>query len=178
MIPFPNKKYEIIYADPPWSYKNFQGKGKAYGDVTAHYSTMSIDQLCDLPVQSLTADNCILFLWATFPNLKEALDVIKAWGFIYKTVGFVWVKTRGKGFYSGLGFYTNSNAEICLIARKGKFKRVAKNVKQLCVAPLEQHSKKPDVIRERIVQLCDDKPRIELFARGTYKGWDTWGLNE
>jgi Transcriptional activator, adenine-specific DNA methyltransferase len=167
------KKYQVIYADPPWSYSNFQGKGKSHGDVSAHYKTMSLE---DMKGMAIPADNdCIIFMWATFPNLPEALELLSAWGFQYKTVGFVWVKTRGSGLYSGLGFYTNSNAEICLIGRKGKFNRQAKNVKQIIVSPLGRHSEKSLEIRDRIVQLCGDVPRIELFAREKADGWDAWG---
>ena len=110
------------------------------------------------------------------PNLIEGTEVLKSWGFKYKTVGFTWVKTnKNKGYYSGLGFYTNSNCEICLIGRKGKFNRNSKKVKQLVVDQLREHSRKPDCVRDRIVELCGDLPRIELFARQKVEGWDCWG---
>lgn len=170
------KTYKVIYADPPWAYNNFQGKGTTFGDVSAHYPTMTFDQMRTLSVSTLTAaDGCVLFMWATFPNLPEALSLITAWGFEYKTVAFTWIKTRGKDWYSGLGFYTNSNAEICLLARRGKFRRASKNVKQLVVAELRRHSEKPAEVRDRIVSLCGDVPRIELFARTKTPGWDIWG---
>jgi N6-adenosine-specific RNA methylase IME4 len=171
----PNKKYRIIYADPPWQYSNFSGKGTAYGDATAHYNTMSIEELKKLPVQNIADNNCILFMWATYPNLKEALELLESWSFEYKTVAFTWVKTRGGKYYSGLGFYTNSNCEICLIGRKGKFERKHKDVKQLIVSELKEHSKKPSEIRNRIIDLCGDLPRIELFSRDKIEGWDVWG---
>jgi len=176
MIPFPDKKYQIIYADPAWSYNNFQGKGKSHGDVSAHYKTLTVDEIKSLEISKISDDNCMLFLWVTYPNLIEGIDVLKAWGFEYKTVGFTWVKTNKNGsYYSGLGFYTNSNAEICLIGRKGKFERNSKKVKQLVVDNLREHSRKPDCIRDRIIELCGDLPRIELFARQKTPGWDVWG---
>lgn len=168
-------KYQIIYADPPWSYSNFQGKGKSHGDVSAHYQTMSQQEMESLPIREMAADNCILFMWATFPNIQEALSLVRAWGFTYKTVAFTWVKTRGAGIYSGLGFYTNANAEICLVARRGKFIRASKCVKQIVMSPLGRHSEKPAEVRDRIISLCGDLPRIELFARQQTPGWDVWG---
>ena len=170
-------KYRIIYADCPWPYANFQGKGKSHGDVSAHYPTMTLPELRNLGIglRPHLAEDCVLFLWATFPNLPEALSVLKAWGFEYKTVAFTWAKTRGKGSYSGLGFYTNANAEACLLGRRGKFSRQARDVKQLVVAPLGSHSTKPPEVRDRIVSLCGDVPRIELFARERVVGWDAWG---
>ena len=179
MIPFPDKKYHVIYADPPWSYNNFaSGKAKSsttYGAAAHHYLTMSIEDICTLPVQDIAEKDCILFLWATYPNLEEAFKVIKAWGFTYKTCAFTWAKTRGKSWHSGLGFYTNGNAEICLLAKQGAFKRAATNVKQLIVAPVTKHSEKPIEARTRIEQLCGNISRIELFARKETKGWDVWG---
>jgi len=170
-----DKKYKIIYADPPWKYNQFQGQGKAYGDVSAHYPSMGNEELKTLPIHRLCSDDCVLFLWATYPNLPQAIELMNVWGFNYKTVAFTWVKTRGGKYYSGLGFYTNSNCEICLLGTKGKFKRVNKNVKQLIISPLREHSRKPDEIRNRIVQLCGNLPRIELFARQRFEGWDAWG---
>jgi N6-adenosine-specific RNA methylase IME4 len=109
--------------------------------------------------------------------LPEALRVIRAWGFTYKTVAFVWVKTNRKSatWFYGMGFWTRSNAEVCLLATRGHLRRVNKAVHQLIVSPLEAHSKKPDAARERIVALMGDIPRIELFARQATEGWDVWG---
>jgi site-specific DNA-methyltransferase (adenine-specific) len=173
-----NKTYQIIYADPPWAYSNFQGKGSYYGDVSRHYKTMPKEQIENLNVELIADENCILFLWATFPNLPQAIKLIKVWGFEYKTVGFVWVKMKNdmsepRG--DGMGFYTLSNAEIVLIGIKGKFKRNRKDVKQIVLSPKWVHSKKPDEIKKRITDLCGDLPRIELFARQKTKGWDVWG---
>ena len=167
------KKYGIIYADPPWRYecKNIQGAAEN------HYSTMSIDELCALPVEELAAKDSLLFLWTTFPQLPEALRLIKAWGFAYKTVAFVWLKQNRKSptWFYGLGYWTRGNAEICLLAKRGKPKRYSNAVHQFIISPIERHSKKPDVARDKIVELAGDLPRIELFARQSPPGWDVWG---
>ena len=168
-----DKKYNIIYADPPWAY---QAGGKVR-NAKRHYSTMKPEEIYALPVRNIAANDCILFLWATFPNLPIALETIKQWGFSYKTLGFVWVK-RNKNSHSwawGGGNWTRSNSEICLIGIKGKPKRISASVHQVCDAPRREHSRKPDEIRERIVQLCGELPRIELFARQAIEGWDCWG---
>ena len=138
---------------------------------------MTDQDLYQLPVSSLADKNCVLFLWCTFPKLSEALNLINAWGFTYKTVAFVWVKQNksGKGYFWGLGWWTRSNAEICLLAVKGKPKRKNAGIHQLILSPVEQHSKKPDIVRDKIVSLTGDVPRIELFARQTTPGWDVWG---
>lgn len=177
-----DKKYNIIYADPPWNYKTYSQKGqnKATGSVLAHYNTMSLEELKELGtiIKKISEEECILFLWVTFPTIEQAFEIIKNWGFTYKTCAFCWIKqnTKSNSLYSGIGHWTNSNAEICLLATKKKFpKRQAKNVKQVIVSHREQHSKKPDEIRERIIQLVGDIPRIELFARQEVDGWDCWG---
>ena len=126
---------------------------------------MSIEELCVLPVSEIAEKDCVLFLWATFPQLKEALQLIKAWGFQYKTVAFVWLKTNRKAdtWFYGLGFWTRGNAEICLLATKGHPKRKAANIHQLIISPVEAHSKKPDAAREKITALMGDLPKIELL---------------
>ena len=172
------KKYNIIYADPPWSYKDKRDKHpRMCGGATSHYNTMSIEQIKSLPIKDFAADNCMLFLWVTFPNLQEGLDVIKAWGFKYKTLGFSWIKTNknnGKPFF-GIGYYTKSNCEVCLIGVKGKPIKASNSVSSVIISPRQEHSKKPDQIRDKIVELCGDVPRIELFARQKTEGWDVWG---
>lgn len=167
------KKYNIIYADPPWKYE----RNGVQGAAEKHYSTMSLDELKSLPVKDIAADNCVLFMWATFPQLKEALELIEAWGFEYKTIGFVWLKKNkvSDSWFYGLGYWTRGNAEICLFAKKGNPKRQSKSVHQFIISPIEQHSKKPDETRDRIVQLMGDIPRVELFARQSPDGWDVWG---
>lgn len=138
---------------------------------------MSMDELCSLPVSNLAASDSVLFLWATFPQLPEALRLIKAWGFTYKSVAFVWLKKNRKAdsWFCGLGFWTRSNVEVCLLATRGHPQRQAANVHQLIVSPVEGHSKKPDEAREKIVTLMGALPRVELFARQTTPGWDVWG---
>ena len=145
------KKYKIIYADPPWRY----ARSKVQGAAEKHYPTMSIEELCALPVKEIADKDCILFLWATFPQLKEALQLIKAWGFTYKSVAFVWLKQNRKSptWFYGLGFWTRGNAEICLLATKGHPKRQSNKVHQFIISPVEQHSKKPDITREKILAL-------------------------
>ena len=166
------EKFNIIYADPPWLYR-CGGNGGA----RRHYSLMSIEEICALPVHTLAADDCVLFLWVTFPILPETFAVIRAWGFEYKTVAFTWVKRNKKspGFFVGMGHWTRANAEVCLLATKGKPQRISKSVRQIIDTPLEHHSKKPDVTRERIIELCGDLPRVELFARQAPPGWAVWG---
>ena len=167
------RKFNILYADPPWKYE----RNKVQGAAENHYPTMSIEQLCALDVEKITDENCTLFLWSTFPFLPEALRLIKAWGFTYKTTAFVWLKLnrKNKDWFFGLGFWTRGNAEICLLATKGKPQRKSAKVSQLIIAPIDKHSKKPDIVREKIVELMGDLPRIELFARQTTPGWEVFG---
>ena len=138
---------------------------------------MSIDELCALPVAEIAAPDSALFMWATFPQLPEALRLIKAWGFNYKSVAFVWLKKNKKAdsWFYGLGFWTRGNAEICLLATRGHPKRQAADVHQFIISPIEAHSKKPDETRDKIISLMGDLPRVELFARQTPPGWDVWG---
>jgi len=183
-----NKKYQIIYADPPWSYKVWsEDKKVAQGTAKAHYSTMKIEDICNLKVNEITDKDCKLFLWATPPCLKEALEVMKAWGFEYKTIVFCWIKTNPKSGtpFFGIGHWTASNCEIVLAGLKkgGVLNRQSKSISQIVMSPRGNHSCKPSIIRNKIVELCGDVPRIELFARKpqtliedpSWKGWDIWG---
>jgi len=169
------KKYQIIYADCPWEYADPKGDLPRLGGKT--YPTMSLGEIKQLPVQSITDENCALYLWATMPLLPEALEVIRAWGFRYINCGFTWVKlnSNSMGIYSGLGHWTNGNAELCLFGKKGILARKRKDIKQIILAPVLEHSHKPPEVRERIVALLGDLPRIELFARRKVEGWDCWG---
>jgi N6-adenosine-specific RNA methylase IME4 len=172
------KKYKIIYVDPPWTFKTYSDKGKERKSPENHYRCMTIDDIYNLPVDKIADDDCVLFLWVTFPLLQEGLETIKRWGFQYKSVGFNWIKRNKKAtqtWFWGLGFWTRSNSELCLLATKGKPKRISKSVHSVVDTPIEKHSKKPDVVRERIVELCGDVDRIELFAREKIDGWDCLG---
>lgn len=177
------KKYQIILCDVPWSYRD-QG---CQGTMANHYKGMKLEDICKLPVKEIADKNCVLFFWATYPMLKEALQVIEAWGFCYKSIAFQWIKLNKKNkkpFY-GLGRWTRGNIEPCLLATKGKPKRISKAVFQLIEAPISQHSEKPQEARDKIVQLMGNLPRIELFARGNrdkdllkynkFDGWDIMG---
>jgi len=175
MIPFPEKKYQIIYADPPWSYED---KALA-GDRGAgcKYITQDEDWLKALPVKDIADIDCALFLWVTMPKLNECMALIEAWGFTYKTCAFTWVK-RNKitgDWFMGMGRWTRANAELCLIATKGQPKRIDAGIRSVVDAPIEEHSKKPYAIKRLIVELMGDLPKIELFSRQNTDGWDSWG---
>ena len=175
---FPNKKYQIIYADPPWQFQVWSEKTGSSRSASSHYSTMNKKDIQRLPVQNICSDNCVLFLWVTAPCLLEGIELIKAWSFEYKTIGFTWVKRNKKsdGWFWGMGYYTRANTELCLLATKGKpLKRISKSIHQVVDDRIMEHSKKPDEVRKRIIELFGDRPRIELFAREKTEGWDVWG---
>ena len=172
---FPDKKYQIIYADPPFSYHIERGKAVLMGSTKNHYETMTLEDICNLPVQQIADKNCYLFLWASSPTLKEALQVMERWGFKYKVVAFVWSKTNRE---MGLGHYTRTNHEFVLLGTKGSLERKSNKVKQWLKAPTTAHSKKPNEIRDRITQLYGDLQRIELFSRTIIHGWDVIGNDE
>lgn len=173
------KKYDVIYADPPWEYQQV-GNGK--GVAKHHYDTMSTREICSLPIKEISSKKAVLFMWATFPNIAEAMKVIEAWGFEYKTAAFVWVKKNKKAdsFFWGMGAYTRANAEVCLLAisKSTRASEMVKrhNIHQIIYEPVETHSKKPEVVREKIAELLrEDLHYIELFARQQASGWDCWG---
>ena len=181
---FPEKKYKIIYADPPWQYRdkrtNPGPKGNYCGSAERHYPTMRLSDICNLPVNNIAADCSILFLWTTYPQLFSAEKVINAWGFNYKTIGFNWIKTTKSGkFAIGPGSYTRANAEPCLLAVRGKAASeliVDHSIVNVIQARRRKHSEKPHEVRnliERLTGYPDSK--IELFARNHYPGWDAWG---
>lgn len=138
---------------------------------------MSMQEIWDLPVCDIAENDCVLFLWVTYPKLIDCMKTIEKWGFTYKTCAFSWVKKNKKSdtWFWGLGYWTRANNEICLLATKGKPKRVSKGVHQIVDDRIREHSRKPDCVRDRIVKLCGDLPRIELFARQKTPGWDVWG---
>ncbi len=174
---FPSGKYEIIYADPPWDYKDKALAGNR--GACCKYPVQSHEWLLSLPVAQIAAQDCCLFLWVTMPKLNQVFEVISAWGFEYKTCAFVWVKRnkRSLDWFWGMGRWTRANAELCLLATKGMPKRMSAGVHSVIDDPIGDHSQKPRLVRKRIVELCGDKPRIELFSRESVKGWSCWGNN-
>lgn len=167
-----DRKYNIIYADPPWRYWESGNKNQAL-----HYTTMTIDEICDLPVKNIADDDCVLFLWVTYPILYEAFRVIESWGFKYSTAAFVWVKKNKQkdSPFIGCGAWTRANSELCLLATKGNIMRLDASISQVVESPIEEHSKKPDIVRELITRLVGELPRVELFCRNPAEGWDVWG---
>ena len=184
MIPFPDKKYQIIYADPAWSYYNDStakpGCTTIKGMRRPPYPVTSSKEIMELPVKDIAADDSILFIWTTDYHLAKCMQIITSWGFIYKTVGFVWAKKNKSGTpVCFMGAYTmKSGMELCLLATKGAnahgFVR-RHNIRSLVESTRQKHSKKPEEIKTRIVELLGNRTRIELFARQKTEGWDVWG---
>jgi len=173
--------YSIIYADPPWHYNQRwsmkHNKTRFGGGACNHYPLMKTEEIMAMPIANITAPNAALLLWTTFPRLEDGLKVMKAWGFEYKTIGFIWVKTNrvdGKPFF-GVGYYSKSNTEPCLLGIRGKMKPVSDSISSVVIHPRMEHSKKPPIIRDRIIELFGDLPRVELFARQEADGWDCHG---
>jgi len=168
-------KYRVIYADPPWLFRTWSTKGTGRSAIS-HYDCLSFEALATLPVADLAAADCAFFLWVPDPFLPRGLELIRAWGFEYKTVGFYWVKqnTKSKGFFTGLGCWTRANPEQCLLATRGHPKRRARDVPKLVISPRREHSRKPDEVREQIERLVPG-PYLELFAREIKPGWDCCG---
>jgi len=178
-----NKKYKIIYADPPWKYddsRNYPTKNNpsGAGGAVKHYPVMEIEDIKALNVTDIAEEDCALFLWATGPKMDWAIDTVKAWGFRFVTIPFVWIKVKNDFSdirKDGIGSYTLNNAEYVLLGKRGKYWRESACVKQIVLSPKLRHSEKPEKVREAIVELLGDVPRIELFARQKYEGWDVWG---
>jgi N6-adenosine-specific RNA methylase IME4 len=180
--------FKVIYADPPWNFATWSHRGQGKG-ASQHYGTMTLEDICSLPVSDLAMPDAALFLWVVQPMLPEAMQVLDAWGFKFRTVAFCWVKMPAlwdTDQFSmcprikprlGLGYHTRSGMEQCWLAIRGKgYKRNEQGIEQVLHAPIQEHSRKPDEIAERIVRLTGDVPRIELFARGRVKpGWSAWG---
>lgn len=175
-------KYGAIYADPPWYFRNFSAKGTGRAAI-AHYDVMDLQALKALPVADMAARDCALFMWATDPMLPQAIELMAAWGFAYKTVAFNWVKLKKGGarkpvadepFFTGMGYWTRANQELCLLGTRGKPKRKSKGVRRLIVSERREHSRKPGEVYERIEQLVGG-PYLELFARETRERWDAVG---
>jgi len=176
------KKYQIIYADPPWKFEgNFgkigNSKLSGYG-AKLRYNLMSDETLLELPIDKICAENCVLFLWVVNSRLDFGIEVLKRWGFQYKQIAFCWVKTSQKGIPNcRLGYWTLGGIELCLLGVKGNMGkyRKAKNIRQVLLSPRTGHSRKPEQIRKNIELLFGDLSCIELFAREKTPGWDVWG---
>ncbi len=179
----------ILYADPPWQFKTYSAKGQDRSPEQ-HYSTMSIADIYSLGdyIKPICADNSVLFLWGTWPLLAQALATGTVWGFTYKTVAFVWAKSRQKqpsgttldaevNWFMGTGYWTRANTEFCLLFTRGKVSRQRFDVRQLVVAPFTRHSEKPTAVYERIEALMGDVTgdKLELFARQPREGWLSYG---
>lgn len=176
--------YSIIYADPPWGFKTWSGPEKklASRGTVAPYQTMEMEDIKALPVKDWCADDCTLFMWVVWPTMPEALEVMRAWGFEYKTCAFTWMKADPyklfaleEDVYMGLGYWTRANSEVCLLGTRGKPKRIDASVRQGVIEKKREHSRKPDCVPDRIVELMGDLPRLEMFARTKRPGWDAWG---
>lgn len=170
-------KYQLIYADPPWTYRDKANAGKR--GACHKYATMTEDELRDMGhrVLAVAADDCLLAMWWVAPMPVEAISLVLSWGFMLKTMkGFTWHKltVNGKSHF-GMGNWTRANAEDCLFAVRGKPRRRSASVRQFIAAPVREHSRKPDEARHRLVELMGDVPRLELFARQATPGWDVWG---
>lgn len=188
----PSRHFKAILADPPWHFRARTALTKtnwtSRRDAEKHYRVMGIDDICALPVGALASRDAHLFLCVTGPMLPKALRVMEAWGFRYSGVAFTWVKLKRKfnprqlrvlptadgDFHFGLGLTTRKNAEYVLLGRRGSAKRQSKSVRELILAPVREHSRKPAEIKQRIEQYCDG-PYLELFSRESREGWTCWG---
>ena len=158
--------FGAILADPPWTFKNWSAKGEAK-NAKRHYGTMSLQEMMQLTLPA--AAHCALFMWVVDAHMPDAMKLIEAWGFAYKTCAFIWVKPS-----IGMGYWSRKQAELCLLATRGKPKRLSGGVRQIIEAPRREHSRKPDQIYERIEQLVGG-PYLEMFARQIWPGWQSWG---
>ncbi len=185
VIAMANKKYSIILADPPWQFSNKKTGGSMRSGAASKYLTTGIQGLKDMPVKDITTDDAILFMWWVGAMPQEAIDLVHSWGFVIKNMnGFVWNKLtqKNKAFF-GMGFYTRAGSESVIIATKGKFKPASRSVRAVFNAESQiqfeakvmAHSKKPVQVRDLIVELCGDLPRLEMFARESASGWDVFG---
>ena len=171
--PFPDKKYRIIYADPPWRFGS-RFRSRDDDQKPLNYKTMSTQEIRDLPVGDISLPNSVLFLWTTDAHLEQAMWVIDSWGFEYKTVAFVWNKLRRNP-----GNWTVKSCELCLLGARGRAHAFLESYSEYQYVPIKRrgHSRKPDEIRRSIRRMFGQStgPRIELFARERHDGWDAWG---
>lgn len=171
------KKYNIIYADPPWSFNSVKTGGSMKSGAAAKYPTMTLEQMKKLDVPAICEKDCVLIMWYVSSQPQEALDLVKAWGFTVKNMNcFIWQKlTTNLMPHFGMGYWTRAGAECALIAVRGKPKSENKAIRQVRAEMLGEHSEKPAIFRDEIVKLCGDLPRLEMFARCVPAGWDVWG---
>lgn len=186
-------KYNVILADPPWEFRVWnRATGNGRG-AESHYRTMTLDDICALPVSELAAPDCALFLWSVWHSIFDAEKVIRAWGFEYKTLAFEWIKLTPKWwramsfvvpgtprslerlFHLGLGYYTRANPEPCLLAVRGRMPVAVRDERNIILAPVREHSRKPDEQYEKIERLYPGRRYMELFARRQRDGWDALG---
>jgi N6-adenosine-specific RNA methylase IME4 len=181
MTPLPPGPFKIIYADPPWNFQTRSAKG--LDGRPQHYDRMSLKDIKEMPVSDVADADCWLFLWTTGPHLAQAFAVIEAWGFKYSGMGFVWIKLNKNAMslfftlrdvFMGGGYTTRKNAEFCLLARRGKPKRIGKNVREVLISPVREHSRKPDEFYDRIEAYAEG-PYLELFSRCSAPNWTAWG---
>jgi N6-adenosine-specific RNA methylase IME4 len=173
-LPLPEKKYSIVYVDPPWAYNDKALAGNR--GAGHHYGTLSTQELMTLPVSNIAEDDSVMFMWVTMPMLTVFEPVMNAWGYDYKTCAFTWIKkTKNDKMHWGMGNWTRSNPELCLLGTRGKPKRLCAAIHSVLEEKVGRHSEKPATTRDKIVELVGDLPRIELFARTTTPGWDSWG---
>lgn len=179
----PKRHFGAILADPPWRFKTYSDKGRSRcpdwrafrGSPSRRYDTMPMDEILDLPVAQLAAPDCCLFLWVSWPMLPDAMRLIEAWGFVYKSCAFDWMKTTRSGNPAiGCGYWTRANTEPCLLATRGKPQRLIRDVRMAILEPRRESGRKPDCVHGRIERLVAG-PYLELFARQSRPGWTTWG---
>lgn len=171
------EQYQLIYADPPWHFKVRSDKGEGRS-AKNHYSVMSLEDISNMPIPDISAKDSVCLMWIIDPMVEQGYQVMRAWGFIPRTVGFYWVKTNIKspGYFTGLGYYTRANPEQCILGTRGKgLQRINKDVARLIVAPRGRHSAKPIETYDRIERLFGNVRRVELFARYKRPGWDVFG---
>lgn len=170
-------QYQVIYADPPWQFTARSPKGQGR-HADRHYDVMTLEDIKSLPVADIAGPDCVLFLWAIDPMLPQALEVMAAWGFEFKTVGFYWTKRCKRDFskpHIGTGYWTRANPEQCLLGTRGRPKRINAGVRKWVDHQVGEHSHKPPLVRARIERLMGDVPRLEMFSRQNAVGWDAWG---
>lgn len=186
--PLPDKKFDIIYADPPWHYNGklqFDKSSKGKEELTLSrnifisaaefkYPTLKTKDMMQIPIQQIAENNCLLFMWTTNPHLAQAIELGSSWGFEYRTVAFIWDKMSHNP-----GKYTLSNCELCLVFKRGKIPspRGARNIQQMVRSPRKGHSEKPVEVIHAIEKMFPSQKRIELFARKKADGWSAWGLD-